>query len=156
MQGGLQIKFEFLTALDFMDISYYNSFHSLAIRWYAMIPEDVFHQKSEKEREALGVLYPSSLDLPDRIKLITTTRGKPPTITALYQAKVIFSLLDTMDGGKEPKEVWHDIDASKFFEEHAPSIGGRHAERAVDIARAGPQPESPTLSWLQKLLVGKK
>jgi len=121
-----------------------------------MIPDDVFRQKSEKEREALGVLYPTHEDLPDRIKLITTTRGKPPTITALYQAKVIFALLDSMDGGKEPKEVWHDIDVSKYFEEHAPSIGGRHAERAVEIARAGPQPEPPSFSWLQKLLGANK
>src|SRR3972149_9009567 len=102
-----------------------------------MIPDDVFRQKSEKEREALGVLYPTHEDLPDRIKLITTARGKPPTITALYRAKVIFSLLDSIDGGKQTGELWHDIDASKFYEEHSPSIGGRHAERAGGIGRGG-------------------
>jgi len=116
---------------------------------------DIFQQKSEKEREALGVLFPSSEDLPERIKLITTTRGKPPTITALYRAKVIFSLLDSIDGGKQTGELWHDIDASKFYEEHSPSIGGRHAERAVEIARAGPEPISPAISWLERLM-GKK
>jgi len=119
---------------------------------FVLIPFDVFQQKSEKEKEALGVLFPTAEDLPGRIKLITTTRGKAPTITALYRAKVIFSLLDSLDGGKTPDTVWHDIDASKFYEEHAPSIGGRHAERAVEIARAAPQTESPALSWLEKLL----
>jgi len=116
-----------------------------------MIPQDVFSQKAEKEREALGVLFPSKDELEERIKLITTTRGKAPTIAALYRAKVIFALLDSMDGGKA-KEIWHDIDASKFYEEHSPSLGGRHAERAVEIARSGPQPESPVFSWLERLM----
>jgi hypothetical protein len=121
-----------------------------------MIPDDVFNQKAEKEREAFGVLYPSAKELGERIKLITTTRGRAPTIRALYQAKVIFALLDEMDGGKQPTEdgektVWHDIDASKFFEEHAPSLGGRHAERAVDIARAAPKPTIEQ-SWIDRIL----
>jgi hypothetical protein len=116
-----------------------------------MIPiDDVFRQKSEKEREALGVLFPDSLDMADRIKLITTVRGKAPTITALYRARVIFDLLDSMDGGKQA-EVWHDLSASKYYEEHAPSLNGRHAERAVEIARAAPNPMNP-LSWLERLM----
>lgn len=115
---------------------------------------DVFQQKSEKEKAALGVLFPPKEEFDERIKIITTTRGKPPTITALYRARVIFALLDSLDGG-ETKEVWHDIDASKFYEEHAPTINGRHAERAVDIARAGPESMPPQFSWLERLM-GKK
>lgn len=115
-----------------------------------MIPiEDVFRQKTEKEKEALQLLFNL-----ENIPLTTTTRGKAPSITALYRARVIFDLLDSMDGGKQ-NEVWHDLNAAKFYEERAPSIGGRHSDRAVEIARAAP-PQHIEISWLERLMGKQK
>lgn len=111
---------------------------------------DVFDSKARKEKQALDHLFPDKEDLPDKIGIITTTRGKAPTIKALYQAKFIFALLDSMEG-RINKKKWDDLDMSYFYELHAPSLGGRHADRAVEISRAAPNPTVP-LSWVDRLM----
>jgi hypothetical protein len=117
-----------------------------------MATPDVFDERrrADKEKSALENLFPDSLDLPDRIKLIGTLRGTPPTISALYEARVVFDLLDMMDGKKDI-EIWHELSMSKFYEERTPSLGGKHADRAVQIAQAAPRQEIP-LSWLERLM----
>lgn len=118
-----------------------------------MMP-DVYDNKSEKEKVAYEVLYPEPDELPVKASILTTVRGKPPTITALYRARVIFDLLDMMDGKKDP-EVWHNLDASSYYEIHAMALNGRHAERGVEIAQSGPKPEIP-LSWLDRMMGKQK
>ena len=120
-----------------------------------MIP-DVFDDKrrADKEKSALENLFPSNEDLPERIKLIGTLKGSPPTILALYEARVVYDLLDMMDGKKDA-EVWHELSMSKFYEERTPALGGKHADRAVQIAQAAPRQEIP-LSWLDRMLGKEK
>lgn len=89
----------------------------------------------EKEREALQVLFPAK---EPRVPLITTTRGKAPTIRALYQAASIFEILDAMEDNRAVD--WKSIDPADFYRIHAPSILGRHSDRAVAIARGEPNP----------------
>lgn len=126
-----------------------------------MIPglEDVMHSKTDKEKSALDNLFPSPEDLPDQIKLIGTTRGSPPTIGALYEARIVFDLLAMMAGkkpsvtvgGKQVYEAWDELSMSKYYEERTPSLGGKHSDRAVEIARAAPRQEVP-LSWLERMM----
>jgi len=120
-----------------------------------MIP-DVFddRRRADKEKSALENLFPDSIELPERIKLIGTLRGSPPTTQALYEARVVFDLLDMMDGKKDA-EVWHNLSMSKFFEERTPSLGGKHADRAVQIAQAAPRQEVP-ISWLERMMGKEK
>lgn len=120
-----------------------------------MIP-DVFEERrsAEKEKSALSSLFPDKNELPERIKLIGTLKGTPPTIQALYEARVVFDLLDMMEGKKDA-EIWHELSMSKFYEERTPSLGGKHADRAVEIARAAPKPEIP-ISWLDRILGKEK
>lgn len=116
-----------------------------------MIP-DVFDErrKSEKEKSALAELFPPKEDLPDRIKLIGTFKGSPPTLPALYEARIIFDLLDMMDGKKEA-ENWKELNMSNFYEERSSALGGKHADRAVEIARAAPKPTELPPTWLERM-----
>jgi hypothetical protein len=101
-------------------------------------------------------LFPSKEELPERIKLIGTLKGSPPSIPSLYEARVIFDLLDMMDGKKgENVEIWHELSMAKFFEERTPALSGRHSDRAVEIARAAPRQEIPP-SWLDRILGREK
>lgn len=120
-----------------------------------MIP-DIFEdrRRSDKEKSALENLFPDPKDLPDRIKLIGTLRGSPPTIQAIYEARIVFDLLDMMDGKKDA-EAWNELSMSKFFEERTPSLGGKHSDRAVQIAQAAPRQEVP-MSWLDRMLGKEK
>lgn len=126
-----------------------------------MIPglEDVMHGKTDKEKSALDNLFPSPMDLPDQIKLIGTYRGSPPTIGALYEARIVFDLLKMMAGkkttemvaGKEIQENWDELSMSKYYEERSSALGGKHADRAVEIARAAPRQEIP-LTWFERIM----
>jgi len=120
-----------------------------------MIP-DIFddRRRADKEKSALENLFPDKNELPERIKLIGTLKGTPPSIPALYEARVIFDLLDMMDGKKDA-EVWHELSMSKFYEERTPSLGGKHADRAVQIAQAAPRQEVP-ISWLDRIMGKEK
>lgn len=120
-----------------------------------MIP-DVYEdrRRSEKEKSALDNLFPSKEELPDRIKLIGTFRGKAPTVGALYEARVVFDLLDMMRGKKDA-EIWYELSMSKYYEERTPGLGGKHSDRAVQIAQAAPRQETP-MSWLDRMLGKEK
>lgn len=118
-----------------------------------MIP-DVFddRRRADKEKSALENLFPEPEDLPERIKLIGTLKGTPPTIQALYEAKVVYALLDLMEG--KPSS-WDKIDMASFYEERTPSLGGKHADRAVQIAQAAPRQEVP-MSWIDRIMGKEK
>ena len=123
-----------------------------------MIPGDVYEEKkkSDKEKGALEALFPSPNDLPDAIKLIGTFKGQAPTIPALYEARIVYTFLDIMDGKKIEQKTWDELNMSKFYEERTPGLGGKHADRAVDIARAGPKQGELPLSWLDRMLGREK
>ena len=96
--------------------------------------EDAFLSKYEKEREALSVLFPSEKDFPSRIKLITQLRGQAPHLLDSYLAFVEWKVWDAME--KNVDIDWDTLDPIKFLMAYAPSLKGRHADRAVEIARA--------------------
>jgi hypothetical protein len=100
-----------------------------------MIPdEDAFLAKYEKEREALAVLFPNEKEFASRIKLITQLKGQAPNMQRMYLAYCEWKILDSMENGKDIP--WDDLDPVAFLTAFAPSLKGRHADRAVEIARA--------------------
>jgi len=96
--------------------------------------EDAFAAKYEKEREALSVLFPSEKDFESRIKLITQLSGKSPHLQDSYLAFCEWKVWDAMENNKDIP--WDEMDPIKFLMSYAPSLKGRHADRAVEIARA--------------------
>src|SRR6266566_5153613 len=99
-------------------------------------PEDAFLAKYEKERDALQALFPDEKSFPHRIKLITTLKGAQPNMYKLYQAHCQWEILDAME--KDREIDWQKLDPVVFLTSYAPSLKGRHADRAVEIARAAP------------------
>ena len=112
-----------------------------------MIPtesqEDAFLSKYEKERDALQVLFPDEKTFPHRIKIITTLMGKAPNLYKLYQAFCHWEILTAME--KDQDIDWDKLDIVKFLTSYAPSLKGRHADRAVEIARAAPMTDEKTI-----------
>jgi hypothetical protein len=96
--------------------------------------EDIYSEKYEKEREALSVLFPSEKDFESRIKLITQLKGSSPNLQIAYLAYCEWKILDAME--KQQDIDWDSLDPVKFLMSYAPSLKGRHADRAVEIARA--------------------
>lgn len=105
--------------------------------------EDAFLAKYEKEREALAVLFPEEKDFKQRIKLITTLKGRSPDMYKLYQAYCQWEILDAME--KDRNVDWDKLDPVVFLTSYAPSLKGRHADRAVEIARAAPITNEKTI-----------
>ena len=99
-------------------------------------PEDAFLAKYEKERDALQVLFPDEKTFPHRIKIITTLKGKHPDMYKLYSAFCQWEILDAMELDRDIN--WEKLDPVVFLTSYAPSLKGRHADRAVEIARAAP------------------
>jgi len=99
-------------------------------------PEDAFLAKYEKEKDALSVLFPDEKTFPHRIKIITTLKGQAPNMYKLYSAHCQWEILDAMENDR--KIDWERLDPIKFLTSYAPSLKGKHADRAVEIARAAP------------------
>lgn len=100
-----------------------------------MIPEDAFISRYEKVKDAFQALFPDEKNFQARIKLITTLNGRAPNLYKLYGAYAQWEILDAME--KDRDINWEKLDPTIFLTSYAPSLKGRHAERAVEIAREG-------------------
>lgn len=100
-----------------------------------MIPEDAFLSRYEKVKDAFQALFPDDKDFASRIKLITTLNGRAPNLYKLYGAFAQWEILDAMENNRDID--WKRLDVVLFLTSYAPSLKGRHAERAVEIAREG-------------------
>ena len=99
-------------------------------------PQDAAAYLAETKREALQVLFPAPREMKERLSLITTLRGKSPNLYSLYCAKVEWEVLCAIE--ERRKIDWNRLDPIEFIRAHASSIQARHANRAVEIARAAP------------------
>lgn len=98
-------------------------------------PQDATKLIFERQREALQVLFPTPDELEPRLSLITILRGRAPDMNLLYQAMVEWEGLLAMEQGRDLN--WEGLTLD-FLKAHAPSLGGRARQQAVDIARAAP------------------
>jgi len=100
---------------------------------------DVSKYLSEMRKEALAVLFPNPTEQDERMSLITTFRGRPPDLYTLYLAAVEWEGWTAL---VEKRQMdWSKLNPADFLKSHSPSIQGKRASQAVEIARATPTPE---------------